>query len=215
MDLWEALLQSGDQIEVVLERQVRVQAADNVKFRYSFRVSGSRRLKSFFQRHGVGTGSVFLASKSAETARRHADIRRVDVAIDVEVRHIAIHALAHLVGQPSHGENVRGAIQRGCIVQTQPFAGKDLFGYRLKTSVVSLKTVAGRAGNSCSLGVLNNNGSQRRIAKIARIASIAEIVRGKHFNPSNHGDFGNSWQFLLHLHLSLVLAVRSDVNNLT
>src|SRR6266481_10074644 len=126
-----------------------MQTADNVKFGYGFRVSGGGGLKSLFQRHSVSAGRVFLASKGAEAARGHADIRGIEVAVEIEVRHIAVHALAHMVRQPAHGENVRRAIERDRIVQTQPFAGKDLFGDRFQTCLVSLKTVARHIGNSC------------------------------------------------------------------
>ena len=110
VDLRKALFQSGNQVEKILKRQIRMQSADNVELGNRFGVAGSGRLESFFQRHGVGAGSIFLASKSAQAASGHANIRRIDMAVDVEVRLVAMHPLANPVGQPADGQDVARAI---------------------------------------------------------------------------------------------------------
>src|SRR5689334_25129751 len=51
--------------------------------------------------------SVFLAAKSAQTAGSHANVRRIDMAIHVEIRHIAMQPLSDVVGQPANGEDIR------------------------------------------------------------------------------------------------------------
>ena len=99
--LREAFFQAGDEIDVVLERQVGMQAADDVKLGDGFGVTGAGRGPDFLQRHGVRAGNVFLAAEGAQAASGHADVRVVDVAIDVEVGEVAVHPLAHMIGQPA------------------------------------------------------------------------------------------------------------------
>ena len=107
MDLREALLQAGNQVEKILKWQIGMQAADNMEFRNRFAVAGSGSLESFFERHRVGARRVLLAAKGAEPACGHADIRRINVAIDVEVGLVAVHALAHGIRQPADRKDVR------------------------------------------------------------------------------------------------------------
>ena len=70
----------GAEIEEILKRQVGMQSADNVELRDRLGVSGSRGLERFFESHGVGAGRIFLAAKSAQSAGRHTNIRRIDDA---------------------------------------------------------------------------------------------------------------------------------------
>ena len=106
VDLGKALLQAADQVEEVFERQVGMQAADDVELGDCFGVAGGRRLPGLFESHGVAGRVALLAAKGAELAGRHADVGGVDVAIDVEVGHVAVHPLAHVVGQPADGQHV-------------------------------------------------------------------------------------------------------------
>ena len=106
MHLRKALLKPGDQIEKILERQIGMQSANDVEFRNRFAVTGSRRLESFFQGHGVGAGRIFLPAEGAQPASRHAHIRGIQMTVDVEVSRVAVHSLAHMIGQPSDRQNV-------------------------------------------------------------------------------------------------------------
>jgi len=118
MNLRKALFQAGAEIEEILKRQVRMQSADDVEFGDGLAVSGGGGFERLVERHGVGAGSVFLAAESAEAAGRDADIGGIDVAIDVEIRLAAMHALADVVGHPAHGEDVSGAVESegiGCV----------------------------------------------------------------------------------------------------
>jgi len=111
VDLRKALLQAADEVFEIFERQIRMQTANYVKFGNRLGVAAGRRLERFFQRHGVGAGRVLLAAEGAETAGGNADIRGVDVAVDVEVRHVAVHSLPNVIRQPADGENIRRAIK--------------------------------------------------------------------------------------------------------
>ena len=102
-----------------------MQSAHNVKLSDRLGVSRGRGLESLFERHGVGAGCVLLSTKRAQAARRDANIRGIDMPVDVEIRLVAMHALAHGVRHPAHGKNVAGAVQSEGIVGVQPLAGKD------------------------------------------------------------------------------------------
>ena len=119
-----------------------MQSADDMKFRDRLAVSGRSGLECLFQRHGVGAGRVFLSAKGAQTARRHAHIRGIDVAIDVEVGLVAMHTLADGIGHPAHGKNVAGAIQGKGVVDIQALAGHDFVMDGRQARIVSLKGVS-------------------------------------------------------------------------
>src|SRR5208283_689562 len=106
VDLRKALLQSGNEVKKIFKRQIGMQPANNMKLSDRFGVTRSSRLKGFFERHSISARSVFLAPKSAQPASRHANIRRIDMTIDVEVSLVAMHPLPHPVGQPAHSQNV-------------------------------------------------------------------------------------------------------------
>src|SRR5260370_7610610 len=81
MYLRKALLQSRAEVEKILKGQIRMQSPDNVKLSDSFGVPRSRGRKSVLERHGVGSGRIFLAAEGAESASGNAHVRRVDVAV--------------------------------------------------------------------------------------------------------------------------------------
>ncbi len=95
-----------DEIEEEFERQIGVQAADDVEFGDGFGVAGGRGLPRLFEGHGVAGGVALFAAEGAELAGRDAHVGGVDVAIDVEVGHVAVQPLAHVVGQPAYGQNI-------------------------------------------------------------------------------------------------------------
>src|SRR5579859_958637 len=134
-----------------------MQAANDVKFGDRLGVARGRGLKGLFQGHGVCARSVFFAAEGTEPAGSHADVGWVDVAIDVEVRHVAVQALAHLVRQPAQGQDIRRAVERDGIVKVEPLTRKDLFSNRLKARVVSLKLMprCGSAGGHVSRIIQN------------------------------------------------------------
>src|SRR5262245_5393790 len=103
-----------------------MQAANDVKFRDRFGIAGSRSLEGFFERHGVGASCIVLASESAETAGGNADVGGIDVPVDVEICHVAMQALTHVIGKPPDSQNVRGAIERDRVFKAEPLAGQYL-----------------------------------------------------------------------------------------
>ena len=143
--LGKRCFEPAHQVEEILERQVRVQSAHDVKLGHRLRIARGRRLPRLFERHGVAGRVALLAPEGAQLAGRHAHVGGVDVAIHVEVSHVAVHPLAHMVGQPAHRQHVRRAVERQPIGKVQPLAGQHLGGNRLKARVVAAKGVAFRA----------------------------------------------------------------------
>src|ERR1700676_61829 len=119
-----------------------MQTAYDVELRNRFAVAGGSGLEGFFKRHGVSAGRVFLSPESAEAAGGHANIRGIDVAVDVEVGLVAMHALAHGIRQPADGQDVGGAIERESVVGIQTLMGEDFVLDSTKSTVVALKGVA-------------------------------------------------------------------------
>ncbi len=120
MHLRKTLLQAGAQIEKILEGQIGMQAADDVKLGDGLGVSRGGSFKSLIERHSVGAGRVSLAAEGAQAAGRYANVGGVDVAIDVEIRLIAMHALTDVIGHPAHSENVAGAVEGKGVRRVEP-----------------------------------------------------------------------------------------------
>src|SRR5258708_39749673 len=106
MHLRKALLQTGDEVQKILKRQIRVQPADNVELRNRFTVTGSRGLERLFEGNGVSAGRIFLAAESAQPASGNADVGRINVAVYVELSSVAVTMLGELMGEPPLRQNV-------------------------------------------------------------------------------------------------------------
>src|SRR5437588_6879164 len=105
MNLWKARFQSTYQVKKILKRQVGMQPADDVKFGHGFAITRGRGLPGFFERHGVGTRTVLLASEGAQATSSNANIRWIDMSVNVEIADVAIHPLTHQVSQPADSQD--------------------------------------------------------------------------------------------------------------
>src|ERR1019366_2907037 len=137
--LRKSLFQARDQINVVLEWQVGVQAADDVKLRDRFGVTGSSGVPDFVQRHGVGARGILLAAEGAQAAGGHANIGVVNVAVDVEVGDVPVHPLANVVRQPADRQDVTGAVKRQRVAARQALVRHHFVMNGRQARVVSLK----------------------------------------------------------------------------
>src|SRR5271156_4851093 len=118
-----------------------MQPSNNMNLRAGPAVAGSRCLERFSKRHSVRARSILLAPKSAQPASRHANIRRIDMAIDVEVSLVTMHPLPNPVSQPTHRQNVARPIKRTRVALVQALAGKDLILDREQARVIGLECV--------------------------------------------------------------------------
>ena len=111
MNLWIPFLQATQHLAEPVQVQFRMQPAHNVELGDLFTPALTGRLPNLLQRHRVGIRVPLLFPKSAETATGDAHIRRVDMAVDVEVRHVAMHPLTHGVGHVTQGQHIVGTVQ--------------------------------------------------------------------------------------------------------
>ena len=144
-----------------------MQSADNVELSHRLRQPRTRRLPRLFQRHRVRSGLALLPPERAQPATRHADIRRIDVPVHVEVGDVAMHPLAHCVRHPADGQNIAAAVERHAVVEAQPLARLHLRRNRPQRSIIRLKRMARPWGND-------------------RIAHIAILFPATNFHAQRH-----------------------------
>src|SRR5579883_1695625 len=113
------LFQSRDHLAVPVERELGMQAAHNMKFGHGFRISPACRFPNLFKRHGVAVRIFRFLSKGAKPAACYADIGRIYMPVDVEIRHIAMHSLTHQVGHKAESQNVGAAIHGYAIFKAE------------------------------------------------------------------------------------------------
>ena len=115
--LRKALLQAAQHLAVPVERQLRMQPADDVELGDRLAPALAGAVPDLFERHGVRLGIARLLAERAQPATRHADVGRIDVAVDVEVGDVAVQPLAHEVGQVAERQDVAGAVQRQAVLE--------------------------------------------------------------------------------------------------
>ncbi len=119
-----------------------MQTANDVKLRHRLAVPAGRGLPRLLERHGVGPSCVFLTAKGTQPAGRDADIGRIDMPVHVEIGDIAVHSLAHQVGQPADTQNVPRAIQCDAIVEAEALFRHHFVGDWQQPRVIGLKAMA-------------------------------------------------------------------------
>src|SRR5215471_21684910 len=106
MDLGKALLEPAQHFAIPVERQLGMQPAYDVELGYRLRPTFSRLVPDLFQRHGVRLGIAHAFAEGAKAAACHANVGRVDVAVDIEVGTVAVEALAHDIGQIADAQDI-------------------------------------------------------------------------------------------------------------
>src|SRR5258708_17754206 len=76
-----ALFKAADELKEMIERQIRMQSAHDVKFRCAFADALLGALVDLFKSERVGAGSVGIAAEGAQLAMCDADVGRIDVAV--------------------------------------------------------------------------------------------------------------------------------------
>src|ERR1700690_1621651 len=116
-----------------------MEAAHDVKFRRPFRHTLSGACPDFLQREGIGPGGVRRAAKGTQLAVRHANVRRIDVPVDVEIADLSVSFLPYMIRKPSDGQEVRRLKERHAIFGVQAFAGENFLSDWLKAGVGNLE----------------------------------------------------------------------------
>ena len=120
--LREALLQPAEHLAEPVERQLGMQAADDVEFGDRFAPALAGAMPDLFERHRVRLGIAHPLAEGAQPATRHANVGRIDVAVDVEIRGVAVQPLADDVGQVAERQDIAGAVERQAVLEREPLA---------------------------------------------------------------------------------------------
>ncbi len=124
------LADGAQHVGVVLERQPGVQAAHDVDLGGA-RLGGLRRLvPDLLDGVLVRAFLAALAVERAERAGQRADVRVVQVAVDVVVGHVAVEPAPHQVRERAHGPDVGCLVQQDPVVHVQAAPVGDLPDYR-------------------------------------------------------------------------------------
>ena len=145
MDFRETLLQAAQHLAVPIQRQLRMQAADDVELGDRFAPALARAMPHFFERPGVRLGILGALAEGAQLAAGHAHVGGIDVPVDVEPGDVAVLALAHQVGHVADGQNVGAAEEREAVVEIQALAGLHFFQNRLQAAVFNVDLHARQA----------------------------------------------------------------------
>src|SRR5258708_10283462 len=140
-----ALFKAADELKEMIERQIRMQSAHDVKFRCAFADALLGAVVDLFKSERVGAGSVGIAAEGAQLAMCDADVRRIDVAVDVVIGDVPVALLADVVCEPADGQQIRRAIQHDAVVHRQPLTIENLIGDWLEPYVSNRKFAHSRS----------------------------------------------------------------------
>lgn len=139
----EGAFQPAQQVKVVVELERRMQSADDVDFRDTSFIVGPDFGNGLLDGVGVGPFLSGLAVKRAKRAVPVADVRWVEVMVDIVVSHVAMSRAADGVGQVAEQRDRPGFKQGHPVVEGKPLTGLYFLGnaenrvtghkYRLKT----------------------------------------------------------------------------------
>src|SRR3984893_10981627 len=112
-----------------------MQAADDVKFRRAFCNALRCALVDLIQRERVSAGCVRRASESAKAAMRYANIRGVNVPVDVVIADISVLLLADVIPKPAERKQIVRLVKRDAVFRIEALAGENLRRYWLQSRV--------------------------------------------------------------------------------
>ena len=138
-----------------------MQPTDDVHLRSATIRRSPRLLLDLFDRVLVRALLVALPVEGAEGAAQGADIRVVDVAIEVVVRHVAVHPAPHEIGQLAERPEVVRLVQRHAL----------------------------RCRQASTVAHLRGNRGHRRIAR--RVRSAGGRGQGRHSEAPQRGRHGS------------------------
>ena len=121
-------LEPPQQLQVVVERQIRMQAVDHVHFGQGLVPPGPQLVPHLVERQGVGAVVTRLQpGERAEQTARDADVGRLDPDVVIEERPAGMPPFALAVGEPAQRQEVGAGEQPYAVLVAQPHPGVDLF----------------------------------------------------------------------------------------
>jgi hypothetical protein len=119
-------LKAAQQLRVVSERQIRIEAVDDVQFGKRLVGTASKLVPRLLERHRVGRGIRRLkARERAEQAARDADVGRLETQVVVEVGARAVALLALAVRQRSDGKQIGCVEQRHAVLEREALSCRE------------------------------------------------------------------------------------------
>src|SRR5437763_1277683 len=129
------LLQRYQQIREVAERQLRVESAGDVQLSRAFTYRLSGDLQRIVDVVRVSVRLARRAIEAAELAVDVANIRRIEMPIDVEVSGAAVLLSTHYIGQLAERVQVVGMEKGEAVIERQTLArlhlGADVAEFRI------------------------------------------------------------------------------------
>ena len=118
--------EAAEQIGVVVERQIRVQAVDDVDLGHRLIAAPAELVPGFLERHGVRPGVPRLEPREgAEQTAGDAHVGRFEADVVVVVGAAAVPLLAFAIGQPADRQQIGALEQTTPVVDRQPLAGVE------------------------------------------------------------------------------------------
>ena len=100
------LFQAANHFQEIFKRQIRMQPADNMKFRGAFAHTLFAALINLFERKVVGARRIGIAAKRAKLAVRHTNVSGIDVPVYVEVGNVPVTLFANVIGKPADRQQI-------------------------------------------------------------------------------------------------------------
>ena len=120
-------LEAAQQLRVVAERQIWIQAVDDVQLGQRLMCALPQLVPRLLERHRVGRGIRRLQTRErTEETARDADVGRLEAQVVVEVGPRAVTLLALAIGQPADGQQIRARRTGERHRRSQALAGLQL-----------------------------------------------------------------------------------------
>ena len=98
------------------------------------------------------------------------------MTIDVEIRFVAVHALADVVGHPAYGENICGAVESEGVVGIQSLTSPNFGVNRREARVVGLKGMVLARGRHPHDDIAGTSRSHKKAALALGDDPVADFV---------------------------------------
>jgi hypothetical protein len=131
MQMRKLAFQSAKQIGVILERQFRIQTADNMQFRRAFRNGVSGNIDAFVNRMRVCALLPGAFVKPAKFTIGDADVRVIEMPVDVKISRPPVLFPPHKIGEFAERVQIVGFIQRDAFFKVKTLARLDFSGDKI------------------------------------------------------------------------------------